>query len=196
MRCHSGQLKHPRRLDQRPLSWRSPSSAPLALRARFAAEGVLCRGFFMVSCIVPSSPRRVSQETVQRTTGWTANCLRQVRASLVTAKRPASWRAPRACAREAKCACFQALCAHRAACPFRGSSAPWRVMWRARLLSGFQRTPEISMHHKGRHAIASGQGEAPSRLLPIPSVAPSTKQQPNIRGIHHPTTVRIRGAIE
>ena len=35
-------------------------------RARFAAEGVLCRGFFMVSCIVPSSPKRVSQETVQR----------------------------------------------------------------------------------------------------------------------------------
>jgi hypothetical protein len=28
----------------------------------------LCRGFFMVSCIVPSSPKRVSQETVQRTT--------------------------------------------------------------------------------------------------------------------------------
>ena len=27
----------------------------------------LCRGFFMVSCNVPSSPRRVSQETVQRT---------------------------------------------------------------------------------------------------------------------------------
>jgi hypothetical protein len=27
----------------------------------------LCRGFFMVSCIVPSSPRWVSQETVQRT---------------------------------------------------------------------------------------------------------------------------------
>jgi len=61
-----------RRLDQRPRSegwsWRSPSSAPLALRARFAAEGVLCRGFFMVLCIVPSSPKRVSQEIVQRTT--------------------------------------------------------------------------------------------------------------------------------
>ena len=36
-------------------------------RARFAAKGVLCRGLFMVSCIVPSSPRRVSQETAQRT---------------------------------------------------------------------------------------------------------------------------------
>jgi hypothetical protein len=57
-----------RRLRHRPLSLRSPSSAPLALRARFADEGVLCRGFFMVSCIVPSSPKRVSQETVQRTT--------------------------------------------------------------------------------------------------------------------------------
>ena len=43
-------------------------------RARFAAEGVLCRGFFMVSCIVPSSPRRVSQETVQRTTGCLEIC--------------------------------------------------------------------------------------------------------------------------
>jgi len=40
-----------------------------ALHARFAAEGALCRGFFMVSCIVPSSPRRVSQKTVQRTEG-------------------------------------------------------------------------------------------------------------------------------
>jgi hypothetical protein len=48
-------------------SWRTPSSAPLALRARFADEGDLCRGFFMVSYIVPSSPRWVSQETVQRT---------------------------------------------------------------------------------------------------------------------------------
>jgi hypothetical protein len=57
-----------RRLDQRPFSWRSPSSAPLALRARFAAEGVLCRGFYIVSRIVPLSPRWVSQETVQRTT--------------------------------------------------------------------------------------------------------------------------------
>ena len=38
-----------------------------AERAHFVAEGVLCRGFFMVSCIVPSSPRWVSQETVQRT---------------------------------------------------------------------------------------------------------------------------------
>jgi hypothetical protein len=46
-----------RRLDQRPLSWRSPSSAPLALCARLAEEGVLCGGFVMVSRIVPSSPK-------------------------------------------------------------------------------------------------------------------------------------------
>ncbi len=51
------------------LSQRSPSSAPPALRAHFAAEGLPCRGFFMVSCIVPSRLRRVSQETVQRTSG-------------------------------------------------------------------------------------------------------------------------------
>ena len=51
------------------LSQRQPSSAPPALRAHFAAEGLSCRGFFMVSCIVPSSLRRVSQETVQRTSG-------------------------------------------------------------------------------------------------------------------------------
>ncbi len=51
------------------LSQRSPSSAPPALRAHFAAEGLSCRGFFMVSCIVPSRLRRVSQETVQRTSG-------------------------------------------------------------------------------------------------------------------------------
>ena len=44
-----------------------PSGRLRRLRARFAAEGVVCRGFFMVSCIVPSSPKRVSQETVQRT---------------------------------------------------------------------------------------------------------------------------------
>ncbi len=31
-----------------------------------AAEGALCRRFFMVSCIAPSSPKSVSQETVQR----------------------------------------------------------------------------------------------------------------------------------
>ncbi|MFM2193511.1 MAG: hypothetical protein RLZZ460_181, partial [Chloroflexota bacterium] len=42
----------------------APSPAPLALRARFAHEGVLCRGFFMVSCIVPSRPKRISQDTV------------------------------------------------------------------------------------------------------------------------------------
>ena len=36
--------------------------------AELAAERVLCRGFFMVSCIEPSSPRQVSQEPVQRTT--------------------------------------------------------------------------------------------------------------------------------
>jgi hypothetical protein len=36
-------------------------------RACFAAEGFLCRGSFRVSCIVPSRPRRVSRETVQRT---------------------------------------------------------------------------------------------------------------------------------
>jgi hypothetical protein len=32
------------------------------------SDGLLSRGFFMVSCIVPSSPKRVSQKTVQRTT--------------------------------------------------------------------------------------------------------------------------------
>jgi hypothetical protein len=32
----------------------------------------LCRGFFMVSHVVPSSPDGVSQETVQRTTGLAA----------------------------------------------------------------------------------------------------------------------------
>lgn len=48
-------------------SWRTPSSAPLARRARSADEGVLCRGFFVMSCIAPSKPRWVSQETVQRT---------------------------------------------------------------------------------------------------------------------------------
>jgi hypothetical protein len=55
-------------LDRRPLSGRAPSAAALALRARFAAEGVLCRGLFMVSCIVASFPKPVSQETVQRAT--------------------------------------------------------------------------------------------------------------------------------
>ena len=44
--------------------------APRSLRARFADEDVLCCGFFMVSCIVPSRPRGVSQETVQRTGLW------------------------------------------------------------------------------------------------------------------------------
>ena len=38
------------------------------LRSRCAAEGVLCRSFFMVPCIVASFPQSVSQETVQRTT--------------------------------------------------------------------------------------------------------------------------------
>jgi hypothetical protein len=56
-----------RRPNQRSLASHSPSSAPRALHARFADEGALCRGFFMMSCIVPSSPKRVSQETVQRT---------------------------------------------------------------------------------------------------------------------------------
>jgi len=41
----------------------------LALRARCAAEGALCRGFLMVPCIVSSVPKSVSQETVQRTKG-------------------------------------------------------------------------------------------------------------------------------
>jgi hypothetical protein len=40
--------------------------------AALAAEGALCRGFFMVSRVVPSSPDGVSQETVQRTTGLAA----------------------------------------------------------------------------------------------------------------------------
>jgi hypothetical protein len=35
--------------------------------ASFFDEFTFFRGFFMVSCIVPSSPRWVSQETVQRT---------------------------------------------------------------------------------------------------------------------------------
>jgi hypothetical protein len=34
--------------------------------ARFLPAEVLCRGSIMVSCLVPSSPRRVSQGTVQR----------------------------------------------------------------------------------------------------------------------------------
>jgi hypothetical protein len=43
--------------------------------ACFADEGVLCRGLLMVSCLVPSSPKLVSEETVQRTRGsanWSA----------------------------------------------------------------------------------------------------------------------------
>jgi len=44
-----------------------PGGGLRRLRSRSAAEGALCRGIFMVSCIVPLSPRRVSQEIVQRT---------------------------------------------------------------------------------------------------------------------------------
>jgi hypothetical protein len=55
-------------------------------RATSPHGGVLCRGFFMVSCIVPSSPRRVSQETVQRTSGGLG--------------RPCQWE-PWGCVREA-----------------------------------------------------------------------------------------------
>jgi hypothetical protein len=40
---------------------------PYEGRACFAAEGFLFRGFFMVSCVVPWSPRPVSRETVPRT---------------------------------------------------------------------------------------------------------------------------------
>ncbi len=57
-----------RRLDHRPLSCRSPSAVPLAPLACCAAEGCLCRGFLVVPCIVSSSPKRVSQETMPRTT--------------------------------------------------------------------------------------------------------------------------------
>jgi hypothetical protein len=67
----------------KPLAlWSRPSlsSAALVLCARFAGEGVLCRGYFLVSCIVRSSSKRVSQETVQRTTGPSA--IRQSEPSL------------------------------------------------------------------------------------------------------------------
>lgn len=38
-----------------------------ALRARLGAEDLLCRSFLRAAGIVPSRPRWVSQETVQRT---------------------------------------------------------------------------------------------------------------------------------
>ncbi len=56
-----------RRLEQRPQSGDRPSGGLRPLRARFAAEDVLCHGFFMVPCTVTSSPRRAPQATVQRT---------------------------------------------------------------------------------------------------------------------------------
>ena len=48
------------------LPFRPPPSAPLALRARFADEGASCRCSSMESCVVPSSPERVTPESVQR----------------------------------------------------------------------------------------------------------------------------------